>query len=215
MDNLENTPIEVKVFQTKMKDIYSIREYDEAFSMKTENILQKTEEFQERDSGWTLVQLVKVELNLNKFQPLRGSTYIPLPTKLQLKKACINVQNQDEFCFKWAIILAIAKIKKNAMRTSQYKVNIYSNNIFINGVHLNFSGLSFPLKLKDINIFEINNPNISVNVFGYDEAKDLIVGPYYKSKEEKPKHINLLFIQANNGDNSHYVWIKHISRYVN
>ena len=133
---------------------------------------------------------------------------------MKLKKACINVQNNDEFCFKWAIISAIADLKINSNRTSSYKVNISEEIISINDQHLNFKGLCFPLKISDILIFENKNPNISINVFGYDSAMDLIVGPYYKTKSKKAKHINLLFIQKNVGDNiiSHYVWIKSISR---
>jgi len=36
---------------------------------------------------------------------------------------------------------------------------------------LNFKNISFPVKLRDINKFDIQNPNISVNVLGYDDKK--------------------------------------------
>ena len=87
LEDLENTPIEVKFFQTKMKEIYDIEEYDELFSNKIENILKKMEEFQERDSGWTLVQLNKIELNMSTYQPLKGSTFSTLSKKIKLKKS--------------------------------------------------------------------------------------------------------------------------------
>ncbi|XP_065364524.1 uncharacterized protein LOC135957667 [Calliphora vicina] len=216
LDDLENTPLEVKTFQTKMEEILNISDFESTFSNKIMNIRKKSEEFQEKDSGWTLVQLIKVYLNLNKYQPLKGSSYIELPKKLHLKYACINVKNADEFCFKWAIISAIADFKKDAGRPSKYNVNIEAENITVKGNSLNFKGLCFPLKVKDISIFEINNPNISINVFGYDESIKLIVGPYYKSKVKRSKHINLLFLQKNIAHNTicHYIWIKNISRLI-
>ncbi|KAI8123512.1 hypothetical protein CVS40_5989 [Lucilia cuprina] len=213
-DDLDNTALEIKTFQTKMVEIYNTTDFEEAYLSKIDNINKKTEEFQERESGWALVQLIKIDLNVNKYQPLKGSSFLPLPTKLHLKKACINVKNNDEFCFKWALLSAIGDVKKDAHLTSKYKINISSKLICLNGYNLNFNGLCFPVKLKDIKIFETNNPKLSINVFGYDRKSDLVDGPHYKTMKGKKKHINLLFLQAPSGDKSHYVWIKNISRLI-
>ena len=40
---------------------------------------------------------------------------------------------------------------------------------------LNFDGISFPMKLKDIKKFEQQNPQISVNVLGYEGKNFLYV----------------------------------------
>ncbi|XP_073831535.1 uncharacterized protein [Musca autumnalis] len=69
-------------------------------------------------------------------------------------------------------------------------------------------GLSFPLALKDVKQFEKANPEISVNVFGYE--RNSIEGPYYLTKEEKRHHVNLILL--NDGDKFHYIWIKNMSR---
>lgn len=213
VDDEENSLLEVKTFQTKMSEILHITTFKKIFIEKKENILQKMDEFQERDSGWTLVQILKIELNINKYQPLKGSSFIPLPYKLAVKNACINVKNTDEYCFKWAVISAMARIP-NAHRTQNYSVDIESPKIVLRNHELNFEGLCFPLKLRDICIFERHNNDISINVFGYDTEKDLVVGPYYKTKGRKLHHINLMFLQKFVGGNtiSHYVWIKNISR---
>ncbi|XP_065354938.1 uncharacterized protein LOC135949335 [Calliphora vicina] len=210
MEDLEKSLLHVQTFPTKMKDIFDIKDFEEAFSAEIDKIIQNTEEFQTRDSGWTLVQLIKVELNLNKYQPLKGSSYIPLPRPIFLKKACLNVKNKDNYCFKWAVLSAIANINRNSSRTSAYKLNICSKTINCNGYCLDFKGLQFPLKLNDIAIFEENNPTISINVFGCEPENYKVVGPYYKTKGKKAKHINLLFLQENT--NGHYVYIKNMSR---
>ena len=47
-----------------------------------------------------------------KYVPLGGSTYIPLPKFLAAKKAIINLKNEDDECFKWAITRALNPVKK-------------------------------------------------------------------------------------------------------
>ena len=42
-----------------------------------------------------------------KYVPLGGSYYISLPKFLAAKKAIINLKNEDDECFKWAIIGAL------------------------------------------------------------------------------------------------------------
>ena len=55
---------------------------------------------------------------------------------------------------------------------------------------LNCNGLKFPVDLKQIKIFENNNPSISINVFGYEEE----VYPLKISKDKKIINIDLLLI---------------------
>ena len=33
-----------------------------------------------------------------------GGSYIELPDYIKNKKACVNIKNTDEKCFKWAIL---------------------------------------------------------------------------------------------------------------
>lgn len=129
-----------------------------------EDIKSKLEEFQEKDSGWALVSFLRIEVNINKYQPLRASSFFKLPLQLMKKKACINVKNNDEFCFKWAIISALDEnVEVNHDRPSVYKISdIAMETIEVNGNVLNFSNMEFPLMVKDVNIFEANNPTISV-----------------------------------------------------
>ena len=41
----------------------------------------------------------------SKYEPRGGSSYIPLPDFLTEKIAIINLKNEDDECFKWAITL--------------------------------------------------------------------------------------------------------------
>ena len=50
------------------------------------------------------------------YKPLRGISYIPLPKELANKKAIINLKNNDNLCFKWAVTRALNPLDKNAER---------------------------------------------------------------------------------------------------
>ncbi|XP_055385864.1 uncharacterized protein LOC129614933 [Condylostylus longicornis] len=184
-----------------------------------QNIIKKTDEFQERDSGWALIKIIHLEINVNEYKPLRGSQYLPLPLFIKNKKACINIMNSDEYCFKWSVAAAF-HTGNHPERTSTYKIrDIRAERITLeNNISLKFDGLTFPLKVSDIKIFEELNSNISINVFGYEKVETndntffQISGPYYCTTEKKVHHINLLLIE--NEEKSHYVYIKNISRLI-
>lgn len=183
---------------------------DELLLKQVDEIHNKMSEFQERDSGWTLIRIVRLEININKSSLVKGSYWISTPEKLANRRACINVENTDNYCFKWALIAAMQI--QHSERCSSYNIdNIRADIINLqNNVTLDFSYLKFPLKLKDIKIFEEKNSNISVNVFGYDEDTDEVIGPFYITKEEKSKHVNLLLLEIGGGH--HYIFIKDISK---
>ncbi|XP_051864357.1 uncharacterized protein LOC127566371 [Drosophila albomicans] len=68
------------------------------------------------------------------------------------------------------------------------------------------------MEIRKIKEFTQRNPHISLNVFGYDEESDKIIGPLYCDGVEMRIHINLLFVDGPTaGFHGHYVWIKNIS----
>ena len=79
--------------------------------------------------------------------PQKGVGYIDLPADIKTEKAVINVKNKDNRCFEYAILSALhhSEIKDNHERPSKYKA--YLNK-------LNFTGIEFPVSLKDIDKFE-------------------------------------------------------------
>ena len=89
-----------------------------------------------------------------------SSSYIPLPDWLARKKVIINPQNDDEECFKWAVIAALkwTDIKSNPERVPNLRK--FAENY-------DWSGLKFPVATKDIVVFETNN-NVSVNVLAVE-----------------------------------------------
>ena len=78
---------------------------------------------------------------------------------------------------------------------------------------LGFDGINFPANNNDIDKFEELNHNVSVNVFEVDEEQEqIVIGRKLKNKDAKC-HIDLLRIDE--GDISHYVYVKDCSRLLN
>ncbi|XP_025829967.1 uncharacterized protein LOC112904359, partial [Agrilus planipennis] len=199
--------VEIKSFNTNNKVVTR--------SIDLPNLLQnffkileaKASEFQERESGWILERVLFLEINFNKYNPLRASSYIPLPKQILFKKAVVNVRNDDHACFAWAITSALYPAQANPQRTTSYPH--YSRT-------LDYDGIQFPMKLTDIPKFESKN-HCSVNVYGTESVlKDgkwtwEIVGPLYYSPIKRRLHFNLLLLDDDLGNN-HYCWIKDMSR---
>ena len=55
-------------------------------------------------SGWVVTRVLCLYVNISKYTPLKGSSYIELPKYLKKKEAIMNVRNQDDECLKWALL---------------------------------------------------------------------------------------------------------------
>ena len=140
------------------------------------------ESWSERGSGWEIERIETAYINVAKYQPLRGGTYLPLPANLAKKKAIINVKNKDNQCLKWALRAALFPPKdgRHAQRPSKYPVN--------DGI--NYEGIDFPTPLKQLNKLERQNPNLAINVFGWE--KYTVIVHRISTKEQNVPRINLM-----------------------
>ncbi|CAH2014997.1 unnamed protein product [Acanthoscelides obtectus] len=154
-------------------------------------IEQKSKDFAEKDSGWVLENILYLEININKYNPLRAAAYLPLPKEITNKKAVLNIRN-TEYCFAWSIVAGMIKPKGRASLTTSYPH-------FSNIPGLNFAGMDFPVALKSISKFERLN-NMSINVYGIEKefidgkSKYQVVGPLHYTAQKQPTHLNLLLI---------------------
>ena len=95
------------------------------------------------------------------------------------QESVINIKNNDNLCFKWSVTRALNPVEKNSERiTKELKEQ---------SVKLNWNGLTFPVKLNKIGIFEKKNPKISVNVFWSRRRHYFIHCGLQKQKERKNK----------------------------
>ena len=208
---------------------------NEIYEEITDHILESFSSYEGRGSGWKFMGIQYLEILITKVKHFGGSSYIDLPSEINNKKACVNVQNNNQECFKFSILAALhcQEIKFNSERPSKYTK-------WLND--LNFDGIDFPVDLKDIDKFE-NQNSYRINVLGYENKEIYPLRLSNKLSEGVAKSsdeltINLLLINDKNEEiknsdeklsetlrssrakpgqsqdkiNNHYVWIKDLSR---
>ena len=103
-------------FHSKTEDSFESIDSNELFSKMKETVLESLAKFQRQGSNWRFHSVLSLDLHTVKYVPLGGSSYIPLPKFLAAKKAIINLKNEDDECFKRAIIRALNPVEKNSER---------------------------------------------------------------------------------------------------
>ena len=86
-----------------------------------QKITQSLVLFQKEGSGWVLYEIHHLDLSIAQYTPVKGSSYIPLPSKLKTKKAIINVKNMDNKCFMWSVLAALHPVSQHVYRLNHYK----------------------------------------------------------------------------------------------
>ena len=95
-------------FHTHIEVVTDSTDLSKLFDAMTELQLEKVARFEGEKSGWQFDRVEYFDIHINPFEPLSGTSYIPLPKVLAEKKAIINVKNdKDNECFKWAVTSAV------------------------------------------------------------------------------------------------------------
>ena len=158
---------------------------------------------QAEGSGWVFMEVIRLILKIDKWDPLKASSYIDLPKELKNKKALINMQNKDNKCFLWSVLRGLNPKKEHPERIDE-DLKSKENT-------LNMEGIDYPVSLKDIKRFEKQNLDISVSVLGYSKDERIYPLRISKKEDERKYNIVLLLIKDEDGDNSHYCYVKNLS----
>ena len=183
------------VFTTKDRE--PIEEKYEEFM---DRIRGEIENWSAQGSGWDIESIELAYINVAKYVPLRGGSYLPLPAKLANKKAIVNVKNKDNECLKWALRAALYPPKDGVHPERPSKYNPQND-------WINYDNIDFPTPLKQIDNLEKQNQNLAINVFGWE--KERVIVHRISRKEKSVKRINLMLIES--GGRQHYCWVKRVS----
>ena len=193
--------IKNRYFNSKVQTIINHTEINEALQMSKQNVLNLISQWISEGSGWTIQSVDSHYLNIVKYKPLKGSSYIQLPYELRnSKKGLINIKNEDNECFRWCHIRHLNPQDKDPQRIKK------TDKQYIN--KLDYSGIEFPVNVKHYNKIEKQN-NINISVFGYEDKEPY---PIYVSKEKYEDNMKLLLVTKN--ENKHYVLIKDFNKFM-
>lgn len=137
--------------------------------------------------------------NLQQKSKRQKLSNVNIPDFIKKKHAVLKIDCNDDSSFKYAVNAALHPPKSHQELISSYPIST-----------LNFGDLELPMQIEDVLKFEKLNPTISINIFGVENAE--IIGPYHQTEQKKENHINLLMLE--NGKDTHYCWIKNISKLI-
>ena len=164
------------------------------------SVIEKITIYQKNGSGWYFKEIVHLEIHTADFNPMRGSSYIPLPDWIMRKKAIVSIRNKDEKCFLWCVLRYLHPRDRNDFRLTDLKQ--YENS-------LNTKGIAFPVGVKDISKFEKLNPDLpGINVFSVNERNKFY--PLRMAQRDPRKTIDLFLFEKEG--KYHYSLIKSFSR---
>ena len=196
-------------FNSLMTSVYRGSEPEQIVDGMIANMKFQIENPALLNSRFVFDEFLYLDVNFHQLNLTMGSSYLPLPDWVARKKAIVNPHNDDDECFKWSVIAAENVGMKDPQRVSNLRK--FTDNY-------DWSGLEFPVSIKDIGKFETRN-NVSVNVLAV-EGRDIYIhrkgrsmmGPTGPGSRSDPmgREINLLLI-FEDGIN-HYTVIKSLSR---
>ena len=183
---------------------------NEIYNEMADEIEEEMQKVQNAEgSGWQFLNVIKLVLHTTRWEPLYGSSYIPLDPYLTNKKAIINMQNEDNKCFMWSVLRALYPKDTNPQRID--------NDLKSKQNTINMKGICYPVSLRAIDRFEHLNPNISISILGYN--KEDLVHPIRISKYTGCDYDTVLLllkevVKGENGkkqEKTHYTLVKNMS----
>ena len=180
---------------------------EDAFFTMLDQMLSSLFSFTSHGSGWMLKVIDGLYVTLVSYVPIRGSSYLALPSDLQSMNCLLNIRNrEDNNCFLYCYVAAwhftyAQSLYENVGWRMRTKPETYSTSNPM--THQPVGDFEMPMAFNQIPRFE-NLNKVQVNVFRY-QKKDLI--PLRISKrQELPFILDLLLLS--DGQAYHYVLIK-------
>lgn len=195
-------------FSTKSKPIIGRNKNNIVKVIETylANIIKQIENFVGEGSGWTIVSVKEIRLQLARYVPFKGGRKrlqkisILCPT-IQRTRSVIYIPCPDNKCFLYAVIANLLKKKKHEVKTyAQIQSLAHHFNL------LNTKNIEFPVTANMLPVFEKDN-NITMTVFEFNEKN--ILPCYVTSKQTIGlRHVNLLLYK------DHFYSIRNLSRFL-
>ena len=149
-DVVENDIVEL-AFNSRLKNLYRGSNSDALVDGMITHMKAQIENAALLSSRFRFNAVLFLDANFHRLNLTRGSSYLPLPDWIAKKKVIINPQNDDGECFKWSVTAASKWVDIKFHPECISKLRECENNY-------DWSGLKFPVSIKDIAYGEVENP---------------------------------------------------------
>ena len=104
-------------FNSRAQIVINPNDFIPSLQLSQQQILNGIAVWLSEGSGWTIRSLDEHYINTVVYDPLKGSSYIPLPVKLRnSSRGLVNLKNEDNECFRWCHIRYLNPQEKNPQR---------------------------------------------------------------------------------------------------
>ena len=87
-------------------NVYNLSDLGEIVNEMIAHMKQQIKNPALLNSRFVFDEVLYIDVSFHQLNLTRGSSYLPLPEWLARKEAIINPCNEDQECFKWAVIAA-------------------------------------------------------------------------------------------------------------
>src|SRR6185312_12974639 len=158
-DKLASPFYQQEYHRGEMRAILSENDIDEHITLSGGEIDAKIEKFLKKGSGWTLIRIEMMFIEVYAYRRATGGSYKPTPKNLANKKCTVNPDNsktKDDLCLKYALSAYFANddgITKNLQRLSVIRP-------YLNRVNLDGIPMPTPICNRIFQKIEAQNPDI-------------------------------------------------------
>ena len=122
-DEDEEEPEEREVLYKLPSTRFNVHNEDglkQAIEDSLKQILLQIENLEATSSNLQFKKITSITIHDDKYDPTRAGRYIDLPRFIKLKKACINIKNEDNKCFKNCVQSVLKKSIMKRIETTMY-----------------------------------------------------------------------------------------------
>ena len=148
-----------RIFRNDGLIIATANPYIDNLRILTDRIKEFNAKFIRDKSGLRLAAILQYILKMVKYAPLEGRRWQPLPQFMEKKQAIINIQNDDERCFGYALLYFLEREQPPEINCR--RATLYTNEMFQRN-HL--ETLPYQIEPNDVHLYE-DQLQININVF--------------------------------------------------
>ena len=108
---------------TRTEEVFKSTDLQSWYREKViEILINRLSTLEQGPSNSALSEIVSLSVNRHSFQPAlisRIGSWIPIPQSLRYRKALLNIQNNDNYCFLHCIKAAVNPVKKKSTQNIQ------------------------------------------------------------------------------------------------
>jgi len=170
-------------------------------------LTEKIDHYRRLNIDWSIFQINYLQLRWGSYRLPMECSFIPTPKWLALRRAVVNVQCFDDVrnIFQYSVLA-----RMNVFTSAHHKLRALQYVPFMS--MLNMNGIQTLVDILSIDKFEKQNPNISVNVLGVDDGRDIISLRMSKFCSQRKYHVNLMMLTDQN--KFHHITVQSLSTSV-